>query len=268
MRVGARLALGLLVVAGVALASDPLVVLPNGRLDSLHAERYDLPARFLVRQVDISQAAASAPALGTPDRPAVLTEADTPAGTAIAAGDWVYATTIEERSPDAADPGVYVVELAEDGRVVGDVDLEKNVSDPALRQGARVSFDIGPSLPDDPLFLVGVLLPQAASAPIPLTSAVDASLNYVWQDASGRSNPSLSTKVGVPLTLRAVNGDGTAIHALELLDAGGNVVAGPTRDVSNRGDAQDLPWTPEKAGSYHYQCRYHPTMTGSLQVNP
>lgn len=262
-----RLLVGALLTAGLASAL-PFAVQSNDRLDSVRAERIILPERFAVERIDLIQAILDAPAVGTQTSPAELTEAATPAGTTMHGGDWAYVATVRERTNASAPTGEFVLELAQDGRTMGSVWLQQNVSDPAVREGARVWFDLGPQEPQAPLFVLRLILSPDRATLTRLTSTVDASLDYVWQGDDGMTNPSVTTKVDAALVLRAINGDGTAPHALQVLDSGGKVLAGPTPDVTNRGDQQDLSWAPPTAGTFRYQCRYHPTMEGNIQVGP
>jgi hypothetical protein len=269
MRPAAVLLLVALAGAAGAAAAAAITVQQDHRIDTLAAERLRLDERFLLDDITLAQAVVSLPAVGTSDQPAPMTPAYTPAGTAVQGGDWTYTATVRERSNGSVPKGEYDVELFQDGRLVGDAYLAQNVSNPMLTEGARVTFDLGSNqAPDAPLFLLRIMPTIPGQAPIRLTSALDGSLDYVWQADDGADNPTLSDRAGEQIVLRAVNGDGTATHALGITDANGNLVAGWTPDLTNRGDTQDLPWTPGAAGTYHYQCRYHPTMKGDIQVSP
>lgn len=239
--------------------ATPLEV-AHAPVDLLHAERLDITERFELVRVEVGEALVGSTRLDGIE----ISEVMTPATTFVSRGHWTYSVTLRERDPDGVPEGVFDVQLAFQGAPMRAVRLVQNVSDPLLQEGARVTFDLGPAMPSSPLFVLSVR--EVAIGPIvTLASAIDTALMYVWRDGAQNENPTLHFHMGDDVTFVASNGDGTSPHNLQIPDGGEPMPA--TEDMINAGDEQSLAWTPPAPGSYHYECHYHPTMKGTIEVD-
>jgi hypothetical protein len=260
--------LGVLSVLTVLAAGRGIPVERNDSIDAVHAEHIAFGLRLQVSATALEQSLLDLPALGTEGSPSEMTELMTPAHTALGRLNWTWTATVRERQPESVTSGTFAVSATMDGRALGKVTLIQNVSDSAVREGARVTFDLGNGSPADPLFALEIT-PLVSG--YYLQSHLDTDLNYRWQgvggDVDGQTNPDLSARVGEPLAVRIENGDGTATHNLRVKDGEGHVVAGPTENVEQRGDEADLLWTPAAQGDYRYECAYHAnTQHGTIHV--
>lgn len=260
--------LALCVLAAGALVRAAVEVEPNESLDTAFAERVSLAHRFEVTATELGRAPLDLPAIGTPGAPAEIAEAPAPAGTAVRRDNWTYTVTVLEREADTVKSGRFEVHLLWNSREVGVVHVQQNVSNPLLREGARVTFDLGATRPEAPLFLVRVhvIVPEGAS--YRLKSVIDVDAATKWQgvggDIDGKINPALNGTAGLPMEIRIENGDG-ATHNLLVRDPDGETVA--RSDDIGLNERAELTWTPEGAGAYSYECEYHSdTMTGDIDV--
>lgn len=254
-----------LALALLGVASAQNVRVEPGGLEAVRAERLDVTSRLEISLLELATAVADQPPVGSATDPAEMTSVSTPAGTRIHAGDWTYAATVREIDAESVAGGTFVVELAMDGVVQGAVHLRQSVAEPTAKEGARVVFDIGPLDPFRAMFVLSV---RTVLTETVLTSALSATTaNYVWRDDANAENPLLSARVGQESRIRAANGEGTAPHNLQVRD-GASVIAGPTDDVDEPGESVVLAWTPTRAGAFTYECRYHPSMSGTLEVDP
>lgn len=253
-----RWLLALLLVASLARAA-PLWV-EQARVDLLHAERVDITERFEVVRIVLARSAFDARASGAVE----IGEAMPPAHTDLELGEWSYALTMRERTPDGVAEGVFEVQAELAGARVGSVRLTQALANPLVQEGATVRFGLGQTLPPAPLVLVRVQ--EVAQGPVlELTTALNASFAYVWHDEDGAQNATLGLRVGRAATFVAVNGEATSPHNLQILD--GTSPPPTTPDLMNVGDEESLTWTPRSVGTFVYRCQYHSnTMQGRIEV--
>lgn len=249
--------LGLLLVAALAEAA-PFVVEPTP-IDLLHAERVDLTERFELVSLATERALVGSTKLDGVE----ISELMTPATTHVSRGHWTHTVVLRERTPDAVPLGAFDVMLKLDGRAAHTVRLAQNVSNPILAEGARVTFDLGFDLPPAPLFVL-TMTQAPIGQTVTLTSAINEDLLYVWRDGAQNENPTIQLTTGVPVTFEITNGDGTSPHNLQI--PGGGDPMPESEDVVELGDETTLAWTPPAAGTYVYECRYHDTMRGTIEV--
>lgn len=252
-----RLLLALLLVAAVARAATLQV--GHAPIEMLHAERVELTERFELVRIEMAKALVGSTRLDAIE----ISEAMTPAGTPVSRGHWTYVVTLQEAAPDAAPEGAFDVTLSVPGARERVVRLVQDVSDPLLPEGARVSFDLGWELPEQPLFVLTLV--EVDTGPIfELTSGVDGDLQYVWT-MDGEENPTIHAAADEEVTFTITNGDGTVPHNLRVLD--GSDPPPTSENVDELGETATLEWTPPAPGSYVYECRYHPTMSGIIEVD-
>lgn len=186
-----------------------------------------------------------------------------------------HATTrdVKEALVDSLAGGAtaYAVSLFVDNAPAGTVYLEQRAPAAAAIEGARVTFDIGPSLSPSALYYVEVK-PIAATGPTvsyTLRSIGPASAPK-WEGITGASgeNPALALAPGSTLRVTARNGD-DGFHNIGLRDADGDSVDPPgwSDDITATGAEVTLAWSPTAAGTYSYACQYHPSMSGTLTVS-
>lgn len=257
-------------VAGVvaAVAEGAAVAVAPRALDALHAERLDVTDALEVVSTSVERSLLALPAFGTPDAPAELTEAMTPARTQVAARSWTYTATIAESSAESAASGAWDVVLLANGRPLPAVRIEQNLSDPLVAEGARVTWDLGPEKPALRQFVV-LAVPIAADG-YRLRSEVDAFLVPHWTgvggEIEGETNPTLDGAVGAEMTITIANGDANP-HRIVVKDEDGATVAGPTETIDELNEEETLAWTPANAGAFTYVCDFHPdSMQGTIQI--
>ncbi len=86
-------------------------------------------------------------------------------------------------------------------------------------------------------------------------------------ETAGQLNPSLTARVGVPVTLTVRHGGDLGdleAHQLAIALDGTELATAP--EVAAAGNEAVLEWTPPAAGAYTYHCKKHATMAGSLSV--
>lgn len=262
MRASPAPAWALLLLVSAATAA-PLIVTPNDTIDAVHAERMSVDGRFAIDAISFGAAAVTLPPSGTTE----LTEGMTPANAPLRAGDATYTVRLREATADSVPSGLFILELSRDGVAQGRVLLAQNISNPAASEGARVTFDVGTGASTSALFTLILHDAPRGDLQIDLTSGIDATTNYVWKAPDGTAGPSFASTVGMLIHLHITDGEGTSPHDIRVTDADGTVIAGPSPDIANVGDQQTLDWTPTAAGHYHYECRYHSTMTGDVTIS-
>jgi plastocyanin len=259
MRSAGVVALVAMALVAVA-AAAPVVVRHEASLVAVHAARHPVSGGLDIVQTELAVAVSALPELQDTE----MSEAPAAGGTAITAGHWVYTVTIRERDADAVRDGDYLVALSVDGAAAGEVRLRQALANPAAREGARVAFDVGAGAREAPLFLVTIARMSAGSVQVELRSALGERLEYVWR-AQTETNPTLAVDVGQAIEITIINSDGAAPHNLRILDASG-VERAASRDVFAPDERTTLTWTPDAAGEHTYECRYHPTMGGVIEV--
>lgn len=106
--------------------------------------------------------------------------------------------------------------------------------------------------------------------PIAVTGPVDMNAGDNFFQAGGQNNPTLAVKVGQAVTINIKN-TGTAIHNARTSGAdntlGNDDDAVSVPDVIPGGESGKLTFTFAAAGSYAYQCDFHPVdMKGQITV--
>ena len=255
-----RTLLALVVVAAAFARAAPLEV-DRAPVELLHAQRLDLTERFEIVSVELARASLDARHAGAVE----LSEALLPTTTAVARGEWTYSLTLREREADGVREGAFDVTLELHGARLGTLRLAQNVANPLAHEGARVTFAAGHALPAAPLFVVQMReVPRGAV--FELASAITTGFEYVWRDAAQADNPTLAMRDGETATFLLSNGDGTSPHNFQVLD--GSSPPPTTADMPELGDQATLSWTPPGRGRFPYQCQYHPTMSGAIEVTP
>lgn len=242
-----------------AVARGASLQVDHAPFDLLHAQRVDITDRFEIVRLELSPSAIE----GRGSAPVEINEALPPARAASVSGGWAYTVVMRERAADEVSEGVFDVTLELAGETVGIVRLLQDVQNPLAQEGATVIFSLGATLPDAPLLVVSVReIPQGRV--IHLASAVNAALEYVWQDEAGVENPTFALSTGEATLFVITNGDGTSPHNFRIQD--GTDPPPTTPDIVDVGDEESVAWTPPRAGSYSYLCQYHPTMKGNIEV--
>lgn len=282
--------LAALALGGVLVQAGSLPI-AGTTLDAAYAERVEVTERLAVVATQLAVfPAETAPrpgstALAVPCAPA--TPADGTLGRSVecatemasamprammpvALGNWTYTVTLRERHADAIELGTrYRVELRHDGRDVGGVELVQGTDEPLAPEGAQVVFDVGRAPPLSPQFVVLVRALEPAAGEFLLRAVTDVDLSNRWKDAAGTVNPTLQGASGSLLRIQILHEDsGDSPHNLRVKDAAGNVVAGPTEDITSSSRQAVLEWTPTEPGTYRYECKYHaPTQAGAIEIS-
>lgn len=253
-----RWVFALLMVAALARAA-PLTV-EKAPVDLLHAERVDITERFEIVRIELATSTLGARATGDVE----IGETLPPANTDLSLGEWSYAVVLREREPDGVPEGVFEVRLTLAGQPAGEVRLVQRAANELVQEGATVRFGLGDALPAAPLLVVSVReIPQGPV--FELTTALNSSFAYVWQDEDSVQNATLRLRVGLTATFVAINGEATSPHNLQILDGSNSPPTTP--DLLNVGDEETLAWTPPSTGTFVYRCQYHSnTMQGRIEV--
>lgn len=244
----------------------------------MHAEQFSLDS-FVGDTSDLSFVGQNATAKGTATSPVELTDPVAVANTALTKNDWTYTLTLKEKTPAGIAAGTFKAELFVSGETLnnqpaGAVYLTQADSNATAIEGAAVTWDIGSSMPDTPLFVVKVstYTPTGNTITYTLESA-NVGGNYVWVGVGGtidgKTNPTLNVTFGDTVHFVSRHGSGsadTAPHRLDVDDSSDTQVAGGS-DVVKGGPDSVFDWTPGAVGAYTYDCYYHSgTQHGNITV--
>ncbi len=152
----------------------------------------------------------------------------------------------------------------------------------AAKHGEAAHVFVGPAVPptgpltgEKPPVPCGQLQAAAASttpaaSPVLVSGSVAMSIGDNFFDLNGQKNPTLSLKVGDSITVQLSN-KGSNTHDLRIAGAdnefntGDDTVSAPDAIAGGKGGA--LFFTPTQAGTFKYQCDFHPTqMLGEITV--
>src|SRR3990170_6838316 len=128
----------------------------------------------------------------------------------------------------------------------------------------------GPVTGADGIPPCGQLPPAAGATPVAVQGEVPLDLGDNFFQLSGQKNPTLSVKVGQAVKVNLTN-TGVAIHNTRTAGEDGNYNSGDD-DVSDpnpvpAGATARLEFTFDKAGTFNYQCDFHPIdMKGEIII--
>lgn len=258
-----------LIVAGAVTAAN-LTVNRRSDVSSLYAERFDVGERFTVTDPVIAPAALTRTALGVAESPAEIAGGNPEARTALTQDQWMYTVTVRESAVDSVATGRFTIELSLDGNSLGVLHVEQEIRQADTAEGVRASFAVGASLPQSGLYYLVVkpFVPTANTVEFVLESEPGGALRWIGRGGSieGVQNPTLAAISGETLRLRAKNGDGL-VHNIGI-KSGATLINPPgwSTNIASTGDEIVIGWS-ALAGSYEYQCQYHPTtMKGTITV--
>lgn len=106
-----------------------------------------------------------------------------------------------------------------------------------------------------------------------LDSSFDETHGFRWVGrggpVDGQYNPALKAAVGRPIRIVVRHSNDTqdaATHDVQIVDASGTILT-MSREIKKPGSQATLDWRPSQAGSYRYECMYHPeSQSGVLRV--
>jgi hypothetical protein len=259
----------LCVALGGVAAAATLTVQQRQEASALFAERVEVGEAFVIENGSFFPVAETLGGIGLPGAPIELAH-DATVRTALSRDHWVYAVTVREAGAGLVTSGTYSLELFLDGRAMGVLHVTQAAADPAQVESVRAAFDVGTALAPASLYYVIVKPVGVAGPTISLTVRSNPNGNLTWvgvgSGTEGVVNPTLTLAAGSLLLLTGRNADDLT-HDLGLKTAGNALVDPPgwTPDFDASGEEETLVWI-GISGTYTYQCRYHPTMKGTLVV--
>jgi plastocyanin len=262
--------IGLIAIAGLVAASTFSV---NQRADTatLFAERNSIGEGLIVESAPIWVTNAARGASGLQASPVEIGAANVEARPAIAADMWVYSVTLREATAASVAAGVFTAELFIDEVSTGTVFVTQATADPAIVESVRLSFPIGPTLSTSSLYYL-VVKPFVETGPT-VTFVVQSNPNEnpTWVSVGGSEvvvNPTFTAPVGATIRITGRIGQGdTMAHNIGAKLAG-TFVTSPnwSPDFEGAGDEEMVSFIASSAGDYKYQCKYHPSMIGTITV--
>lgn len=265
---------GLLAVAGLVAASTFSV---NQRADTatLFAERNSIGEGLVVESAPIWVTKAARGASGLQGSPVELGAAGAEARPAIATDVWVYSVTLREANAASITSGVFVAELFIDEVSAGTVFVTQATANTTVVESVRLSFPIGASLSTSALYYL-VVKPFVETGPtVSFVVQSNPNENLTWLSVGGSEvlvNPSFTAPVGatVRITGRIGQGETTADTMAHNIGVklSGTFVTSPnwSPDFEGANDEETVSFIASSAGDYKYQCKYHPSMIGTITV--
>lgn len=257
----------ILMLASVAVqAAWTMTVYTNTSVSGIHAEAFEIGDSLQVVSTDISVARDPLSPVGTQSTPLEIADG-LPAGNAlITKNHWTYLAVLEEKSLAAVTGGNFTVALYVNGSLLDRIYLTQQTSRTDKVEGATLQWDLGSSIPSDPLFLLKVTTTLPPSGPT-VNFTMNANFNAFKGNSTGilnLSNPTLNISAGDTLRI-TIRGDDGMTHNIQFRTSGGTTLA-TSADV-DLGQTTTLSYTFTSAGTYTYRCQYHTsTMVGTINV--
>lgn len=268
--------LALVAVTGFA-AAGALTVKQRNEAASLHAERFSIGELFVFESSAISPVLADANAAGVVGSPVEMTSGMPGANTALVRDHWQYSVRIQEASIVGVASGQYLIELQVDGLALpSPIVIGQATSEASAKEGVVAAFDLGATILPSSLYYVVVkpYTPPGEIVSYTVRSGFETTTNRwigVGDPINNVFNPAISFAMGKTLSITARNTDGAgaAPHNIGIKASGASTpISPPGWSSTIDADAEEvtISWTPASAGTYTYNCQYHPSMVGTITV--
>jgi len=259
------LLLTLVALAGVA-AAGALTIQQRDETLSLHAERFTVGDLFTIKSSRVSPVLGHMSQTGGLDDAVEMGIGYPAVRTALVQDHWMYVARVEETSAGAVEIGQFEITLEVDGDTVANLYAIQSVPNPTGIEGVTAYFDLGTTIQDSSLYYVVVrpYLPVGEIVEYTVLTDKDGT-TFQWEgdggEIEGVVNPQLNVTLGETLRLTGRNADG-GFHNLGIRDADP-----PNFKELGSGAEVLISWRPTTAGTYVYECQFHPGMEGDIVVS-
>lgn len=252
-------------LASVAVqAAWTMTVYTNTSVSGVYAEAYDVGDSLQVVSTDINVAASALTPVGTQSSPLEIVNTLPVGNTLVTRNHWTYTVVIQEKSIAAVTAGNFTVSLFVNGSLLDKIYIKQQTAQATSIEGATLSWDLGTSIPSDPLFVIKTIATVTATNYSNFT--MNANFNAFKGNSTGIlnvSNPALNITAGQTLSV-TIRGDDGMTHNIQFRSGGTTLATSADVDV---GMTTTLSYTFTTAGTYSYRCQYHTsTMVGTINV--